>query len=161
MAANSDRMERYLQHRISGNDPVSSAQLAGYSASNIKATASRLEQREDVRTALRVAKRGAGKRAPLLKATLLDDDPDSSGDSNRLEPWKLKPHYANPLDLLRDVMNNPKAPGGLRIQCAKDALPYCHARKESSKKDEKQEAAEKAAKSNVFAGQVTPMRKAA
>ena len=57
----------------------------------------------------------------------------------------MKPKYDTPLDLLRDVWNNPDAPKSLRYQAAKDALPYCHARKEGGKKDEAAKESKKAA----------------
>lgn len=61
--------------------------------------------------------------------------------------WALKEHYDSPLELLIDVMNNGQAPAGLRIQCAKDALPYCHAKKsDGGKKDLAHDAAVRALK---------------
>lgn len=57
----------------------------------------------------------------------------------------MKDRYSTPLDLMLDVMNNPDAPKSLRYQAAKDALPYCHPRKEGGKKDEAKERAKKAA----------------
>lgn len=141
-----NKVPAYIELRVSGLAPLDAAIAAGYAQSGIRVTASRLEQREDVRQALRVAKRGATKAKPLhpLKSPVsnrhhrsVDDEPrHGDGPKSPLDPWRLKDRYTSPLDLMLDVMNNPEAPGGLRIQCAKDAMPYCHARKEGGKKDD-------------------------
>ena len=72
----------------------------------------------------------------------------SSDDSDSVEigKWALKDKYNSPLELMLDVMNNPAAPKALRYTAAKDALPYCHARKEGGKKDERADRADKAGK---------------
>lgn len=176
MTPQTSKIGAYIEQRLHGIDPQQAARLAGYSEANVKATASRLEARDDVRSALRRAKRegvtlgrvviaASKKRSGVKKRgglnVVLDDDPDSSGDSNRPEPWALKDSYDSPLSLLLDVMNNKKAPGGVRIQCAKDAMPYCHARKEGTKGDEKAKNAKEAG--NGYQPQARPshLRRAA
>lgn len=154
------KIDSYIAHRIAGSDPTMAARLAGYSEGpGLKVAASRNETRADVREAIRKAKKqgaalgravtgkpsrktvAARGRPSLLTSTLLDNDPD-----NPLEPWKLKDSYkGDPLALLLNVMDNPKAPAGLRIQCAKDAMPYIHARKEGTKGDQKKKASAEAA----------------
>src|ERR1700750_2448417 len=137
----------YIDHRTQGVDAHARALAAGYSVAGLAQTVSRLEARDDVKAALRAAKRAATKSKPLRPLTSptskrqhrsVDDQPrhGEGPDKNPLDPWRLKDRYSSPLDLMLDVMNNPSAPGGLRIQCAKDAMPYCHARKEGGKKDD-------------------------
>lgn len=160
MADTSSKIAVYIQHRIEGADPQTAARLAGYAGGpSLAVAASRNETRADVRNAIRRAKRNAAPSVATRRRRP-DDEDEQSETEKKLEPWKLRDHYANPLDLLRDVMNNPKAPGGLRIQCAKDALPYCHARKESSKKQEEKDNAKETGKSK-FPTMPTPLRRAA
>lgn len=152
-----NKIAAYIAQRISGLPPQEAGIAAGYALSGIRVTVSRHESREDVRAALRKAKRGNAAASVATRRRRPDEEEDVP---EQLQPWKLRDHYANPLDLLRDVMNNPKAPGGLRIQCAKDALPYCHARKESSKKQEEKDIAKETGKSK-FPTMPTPLRRAA
>ena len=120
----------YISHRVNGAAPSQAATLAGYSARGINQTASRLEAREDVMRAVRGESREEEAEEPQTNTA-----------------WALKEHYDSPLELLIDVMNNGQAPAGLRIQCAKDALPYCHAKKsEGGKKDLAHDAAVRALK---------------
>lgn len=155
------KIQGYIEQRVAGVDALNACLAAGYSQAGISVTMARLESREDVREAIRAAKRGSkSKQLQPLKSPTSKRQYRSVADEPRhgdgpakdpLDPWRLKDHYDSPLELLRDVMNNPQAPGGLRIQCAKDALPYCHARKEGGKKDdEKSRAKETAAGGSKF-----------
>lgn len=163
MSHPSNKIPAYIQGRIQGLAPSEAALAAGYAITGLKVTTSRLEAREDVRMGVRKGKRGAKVviAPPKSKRRNVTEDDDIT--PAELEPWKLKDKYTEPLDLLMDVMNNPKAPGGLRIQCAKDALPYRHARKESSKKQENDEAAKHAAKKSRYGATNAPshLRRAA
>lgn len=161
------KVPAYIDQRIAGLAPQDAALAAGYAQSGIRVTASRLEQREDVRLALRVAKRGATKSKPLrpLKEpagkrqyrSVADEPRHGDGpEKNPLDPWRLKDRYSSPLDLMLDVMNNPEAPGGLRIQCAKDAMPYCHARKEGGKKEDDKNRANETNKKSKFGTVAAP-----
>ena len=126
---NKDMINAYISHRVNGAAPSQAAMLAGYSARGINQTASRLEAREDVMRAVR------------------GDAPEDETSPQENTAWALKEHYDSPLELLLDVMNNGQAPAGLRIQCAKDAMPYCHAKKsEGGKKDLAHDAAVRALK---------------
>ena len=126
---NKDMINAYISHRVNGAAPSQAATLAGYSARGINQTASRLEAREDVMRAVRGESREEA------------EEPQTNTS------WALKEHYDSPLELLIDVMNNGQAPAGLRIQCAKDALPYCHAKKsDGGKKDLAHDAAVRALK---------------
>ena len=129
---NKDMINAYISHRVNGAAPSQAATLAGYSARGINQTASRLEAREDVMRAVRGEPR---------------EEADEPGEPQANTAWALKEHYDSPLELLLDVMNNGQAPAGLRIQCAKDAMPYCHAKKsEGGKKDLAHDAAVRALK---------------
>jgi phage terminase small subunit len=126
------KMQAYAAARAQGLRPLDAAAHAGYSGSGIKVTTSRIEARVDVQAEIKRLKKGG----ITVTAPKGDDDMDK---------WGMRDAYANPLELMLDVMNNPKAPKSLRYQAAKDALPYCHPRKEGGKKEEKTERAEKAA----------------
>jgi phage terminase small subunit len=164
MSTFTSKMLAYCQHRADGLTVGDAARAAGYLPSSAAVTASRLEPRADVQAEIKRLKRqGKSKAAPAAVGG--DSLPDRH--VSPLAPWGLKDKYSDPLSLLLDVSNNPKAPIGIRIQCAKDALPYCHARVgESGKKQKAQEAAENAAggsrsKKSRFATQPTPLRRVA
>ena len=123
------KMQAYAEGRANGMEPRAAAAHAGYSGAGVKVVTCRLEQRDDVKKEIQRLRKGG-------EAPSHDDDP---------EAWAMKDRYGSPLELFLDVMNNPKAPKSLRHQAAKDAAPYCHARKEGGKKDEKDKAAKKAA----------------
>ncbi len=155
------KIQDYIDQRVAGVDALNACLAAGYSQAGISVTMARLESREDVRQAIRAAKRGVGKSKPLrpLKSPTskreyrsVDDEPrhGDGPDKNPLDPWRLKDRYQSPLELLLDVMNNRDAPGGLRIQCAKDAMPYCHARKEGGKKDDEKNRAKSTNSTSKF-----------
>ena len=126
------KMQRYAEARAHGLEPLAAAAQADYCGPGIKVTTSRLEKRADVQNEIRRLRKG-GKGVDT-----------SETDTGELDKWALRDSYDSPLELLLDVVNNPKAPKSLRYQAAKDALPYCHARKEGGKKDEKEQAAKKA-----------------
>lgn len=128
------KMQAYAEARAQGLEPLIAGAHAGYSGSGMAVSLSRIEARADVKAEIRRLKKGGGVEAK----------PEVEADLG--EPWKMKDKYPNPLALMEDVMNNPLAPKSLRYQAAKDALPYCHARKEGGKKDEKDEAAKAAGK---------------
>lgn len=127
------KMQAYVEARAAGLTPRDAAAHAGYEMAGVAVTVSRLESRADVQAEIERLKR-AGERG------------DSAG-SPELErgKWAMRDHYSSPLELLLDVMNNPQAPTSVRYQAAKDALPYCHPRKEAGKKEEAKERAKKAA----------------
>lgn len=129
------KMQAYAEARAAGLAPRDAAAHAGYEMAGVAVTVSRMERRADVQAEIKRLKRGS-KRATT-----------SETDSPEVErgKWAMRDHYSSPLDLMLDVMNNPQAPTSVRYQAAKDALPYCHPRKEGGKKDEAKERAKKAA----------------
>lgn len=127
------KMQAYAEARAAGLAPKDAAAHAGYEMAGVAVTVSRMERRADVQAEIkRLSRAGKG-----------EDSSDSPEDERG--KWAMRDHYSSPLDLMLDVMNNPQAPNGVRYQAAKDALPYCHPRKEGGKKDEAKERAKKAA----------------
>ena len=125
------KMQAYAEARAQGLRPLDAGAMAGYSGAGVKVTISRMEKRDDVKAEIKRLARGG-------KA-------EKRGEENgTLDKWSMQDRYSNPLELMLDVMNNPEAPKSLRYQAAKDALPYCHPRKEGGKKDEAKERATKA-----------------
>ena len=130
------KMQKYAEARAQGLSPQDAGRDAGYSGSGLAVTVSRIEKRDDVRSEIKRLKNG-GKPEP---------------EADTIDSWAMKDHYDSPLALLVDVMNNPKAPKGIRYQAAKDALPYKHARVEGGKKEEKDEKAKRAVKGKFQPG---------
>jgi hypothetical protein len=124
------KMQAYAEARAQGLSPADAAAHADYSGSASRVTVSRIEARADVQAEIGRLKHGGV-------------DKGEGGESGG---WQMKDRYASPLDLLEDVWNNPQAPKSLRYQAAKDALPYCHPRKDAGKKEDKEKAAKEAAK---------------
>ena len=122
------KQRAFVELKAAGVRNEEAAKRAGYSANSAAVTATGLMKRADIKEAI----------AALANN---DDSPVETASSE----WSMKPKYDTPLDLLRDVWNNPDAPKTLRYQAAKDALPYCHARKEGGKKDEAAKESKKAA----------------
>ena len=124
------KMQKYAEGRANGLAPKDAARMAGYAeGGSLKVAVSRMEARADVKAEVDRLRKQSGAAEP---------------DEGR-EQWGLKDHYDSPLELMLDVMNNPLAPVSARYGAAKDALPYCHARKEGGKKDEAAKESKKAA----------------
>lgn len=119
----------FAQAKAAGATHKDAATQAGYASASAAVTATKLMAREDVRAEIDRLRNGAGE-VPLEDA---------------VDSWQMKDSYDSPLALLEDLYNNPKAPKSLRYQAAKDALPYCHARKEGGKKEEAAKESKKAA----------------
>lgn len=122
------KQRAFVELKAAGVRNEEAAKRAGYSANGAAVTATGLMKRADIKEA--------------IAALANNDDSAIAAASNE---WSMKPKYDTPLDLLRDVWNNPDAPKTLRYQAAKDALPYCHARKEGGKKEEAAKESKKAA----------------
>jgi len=137
-----DKQQAFIDFKVAGATQEEAAASAGYARSSASVTGSKLMKRSDIRNAVAKGKREIGGLKPLGRPRVIKDEPDDDDAvPEALKLWALKDRYSSPLELLIDVMNNKKAPGGLRIQCAKDAMPYCHARKEGSKKQDDKDAA--------------------
>lgn len=126
------KMQAYAAARAQGLKPADAAAHADYSGSASRVTVSRIEARADVQAEIRRLRKEGG---------VADSQEAVSGDP---DTWQMKDEYDSPLALLQDIYNNPRAPKSLRYQAAKDALPYCHARKEGGKKEADAKAAKAA-----------------
>jgi phage terminase small subunit len=131
---------RYALARANGVPPREAAISVGFAANSAHVTASRLDQRDDIRKAIAKYRR-SGK-----------SDIDTTADDSKESPKSyLKPRYDTPLALLEDLMNNAKAPDGVRIEAAKLALPYRHGKvAEGGKKEKAENDAKKGAKQGKF-----------
>ena len=130
------KIQAYAENRAAGMAPRDAAIHAGYPQNSVHVTTSRHESRADVKAEIERLKKAESETFSV------DNDPTSQ--------WKMKDRYDSPLDLMKDVMNNPEAPKTLRYQAAKDALPYCHARKEGGKKEEIANTAKKTSKAGRY-----------
>ena len=144
------KLQAYAEARAQGLKPIDAAAQAGYAPGpSMKVCASIAEKRADVQAEILRLKRG-GKT---------EGAEDEGVEEAGRDAWKMKDSYKSPLDLLRDVWNNPQAPKALRYQAAKDALPYCHARMEGGKKKDAEETArEKSNPGNKYAPGTQPTR---
>ena len=122
------KQRAFVELKAAGVRNEEAAKRAGYAANSAAVTATGLMKRADIKEAI----------------AALANNGDSPIETASNE-WSMKSKYDTPLDLLRDVWNNPDAPKTLRYQAAKDALPYCHARKEGGKKEEAAKESKKAA----------------
>lgn len=139
---------RFVQAKASGLKDREAAIHAGYAAKSAASTASRLMGRADIRAAIKQAKGNPD-------AAIVDEVAEAGSDNVKSY---LKAKYKSSLELLRDVYNNPKAPVGIRIECAKIALPYEHGRiGEQGKKEAAQKKAEEVA-TGRFAARRRPGR---
>lgn len=122
------KMRKYCELRAVGVTPQNAVLGAGYTPNNADVRAAQLEARADVRETIAEIQSGGPADAAPERETF------------------LKPKYANPLELFLHLMNNPAAPDSLRLQAAKDAMPYCHGKiGEGGKKEKEKENAERAA----------------
>lgn len=82
-------------------------------------------------------------RLPNIKAAIKAATKSVSVDTGAGTQSMLRDHYDTPLDFMADVMNNEKLPIGMRMEAAKQMLPYQHAR--MGEKGKKESAKERAA----------------
>ena len=127
------KQRAFVELKAAGVRNEEAAKRAGYAANSAAVTATGLMKRADIKGAI----------------AALANNGDSPIETASNE-WSMKSKYDTPLDLLRDVWNNPDAPKTLRYQAAKDALPYCHARKEGGKREEQAKKSAETAKVTKF-----------
>lgn len=142
--------EKYAQARALGVGGRDAAISAGYAPAGAHVTASRLEARQDVQKAIAKFKRNG-----------VSDTGSAESDAKVPRKSILKRSYASPLALMEDVMNNPDAPDSVRIEAAKQAMPYRHGKiSEAGKKENAEARAKTGAKSGRFATKRGPGRPA-
>lgn len=114
----------YIAARAEGLKGREAAIAAGYSPAGADVQASTLNRNETIRKAIAAAKR---KAVPRSK---------SNRDGDEDKP-RMKASYPSSLELLRGVYNNDRMPDSVRIDAAKAALPFEHARLSDAGKKEK------------------------
>lgn len=125
MAKLTEKQAKFVQGKLAGLNGVAAAIAAGYSPAGAKVAAANLAKLPHVKAALRA---GKGKVDPAASDL----------------QFGMRDNYESGLALLQHAYNNPKLPLGLRVDCAKQALPYESAKiGETGKKDKaKKRAAE-------------------
>jgi phage terminase small subunit len=128
-----EMQQSYVTNRAAGLRQREAAVAAGYSATTADKQASALERREDIKKGIAKAKRamrGDGVTVPK------DDELTERQKAQQMPRAK----YTDPVDFLTDMMNHKHMPAAMRLDAAKQLLPYKHARiaekgKKESKKD--------------------------
>lgn len=123
-----EKQQAFIANKASGVSNRDAAMAAGYSMASADVRAAELMRRPEVKAAIRAAKTGPGVDA---KSTM---------------PRK---HYDDPKTFLQDVMNNAQLPIGMRVEAAKQLLPYEHARMGEIGKKEKAKESARAIASNA------------
>lgn len=128
--------QAYIAARIDGLPPTRAAIHAGYAKTSAQSTSSRLEQRTDIKKAIKEGRRKVGRAKDHAKSDL---------DINDDKP-RLKDKYECSLAFMRDAMNNPRLSDSVRFEAAKQLLPYEHGRigekgKKETQKDRAKEVA--------------------
>lgn len=141
-----NKQKAFAEAYAAGVDRIDAAIAAGYSKSGAPATASQLLARADVKAHIKRLKSGK-------------DDPSADDDAADEQRSYLADKYKDPLSFMLALMNNPKAPAGVRYAAAKDALPYMHGRiGEQGKKEKAAEASKKVAAGGRFGVPKAPVK---
>lgn len=129
-----DKKRRFADALMSGASNRDAAIAAGYSEKTAAQAGSRLAKDPDVLA--HIERKGA---IQVAKEEAKDKGVKFNIDS-------LSKMYSDPKDFLSAVMNDVGEDVKLRVDAAKSLMPYVHAKPgEKGKKQERQEAAEKAA----------------
>lgn len=140
-----EQKRRYAEARLSGEGKKQAAIIAGCPVKTASQAASRLEKDPEVQAAMgRALVVNSARKAEQPKADPAPYIPASADD---------------PMDFLRSVMSDLVADPKLRIDAAKALLPYVHGKiGEGGKKDQKVDAAKKAAATGRFRSGAPPLR---
>lgn len=111
MPAFTEKQKSYIEARRAGLKPNAAAIEAGYSTASAERVAISFEKRPDFQRAIKKTRNSVGSPGVL---------------SSEVADSYLHDHYDTPLDLFLHLMNEPKAPKGLRIEAAKIAAPFVH-----------------------------------
>ena len=135
------KQQGFVTGKLNGLPHREAAIHAGYAASSAEQTATKLMKHPAIKAALRKAKRQAERQREM------DDDLDGIGESAQLEKGKMpREVYVDPKDFLLDTMNLQTLPHAVRMDAAKQLMPFMHAKvAEKGKKESKREAAERIA----------------
>lgn len=141
MAGITAKQQKFIEAKASGLSNRAAGLLAGYTIATVDQAVSRLAARADIKKAIAVVKRSATVEGKVQATKYVKD------------------HYDSPLDILNDVMNCPELPLGLRIEAAKQMLPYKCARiGEKGKKEKKQDEAHQVVGRGKFGSKAPPTR---
>lgn len=113
------KQRAFAENVAQGMKGRQAAQHAGYSHSGIDQQAHALSQHSGVKAEIRALRR---QREIQGKGKQTDNGAPADGSPRML------PKYASSLALLQHTYNNPKMADSVRIEAAKQALPYEHAR---------------------------------
>lgn len=134
-----EKQQAFAVNKAAGVKNREAAIAAGYASSSADVTAAKLMIRDDIKAAIKAAKSSSAK---------------PEGVTINAMPRK---HYADPMTFLEDVMNGPAFPVALRVDAAKQLLPYKHARMgEQGKKEKQKERAEALTRTPRFATSKPP-----
>lgn len=98
---------QFVTNKSAGVPNLEAAEAAGYSVRSADVTAGKLMMRPDIQAAIKAAA--------------------SEGITTNNDPMPHK-HYADPMHFLEDGMNQAKMPLAMRVDTARQLLPYKHAR---------------------------------
>lgn len=138
------KQQAFATNIVNGMSGKKAAIAAGYSLNGAEANAAALRKHPGVMAAIRALKRDG--MTPIQRAIDTHSGARSAGRPRSDEEPRMLPQYASSLELLRHTYNNPKMTDAIRIDAAKTALPFEHARiAEKGKKDSAKDAAAKIA----------------
>ena len=154
------KQQKYAENRAAGLPMKEAGLAAGYAAGGIDQAVSTLEKRADIQQAITRFRDAAAvqpKRGKSKQARTFDDYKAGLVQEGEENDEYLRASYDSPLDMFLHLMNEPKAPRGIRIQAAKDALPYVHGKIESDKTGKKGQK-DRDAKETATTGSFVPRR---
>lgn len=140
MSKLTDRQQRFVANKAAGVKNREAAIAAGYSRNTADVQASNLLRRPAIKAAITSAQ-AAGAASPRGSVEVMP-----------------RSHYADPMAFLEDVMNHELLPVALRIDAAKQLLPYKHGRiGEKGKKEQAKERAHEIVSRPRFSPKAPPM----
>ncbi len=98
-----EKQRQFVTNKAAGVPNREAAEAAGYSVRSADVTAGKLMMRPDIQAAIKAAA--------------------SVGITTNNDPMPRK-HYADPMHFLEDVMNQAKMPLAMRVDAARQLLPY-------------------------------------
>lgn len=135
-----EKQQKFAINKAAGVKNREAAIAAGYAANNADVQAARMMQREDIKAAIKSAKAVGARPEGVAIA----------------DPMPRK-RYADPMTFLEDVMNHVQMPIALRVDAAKQLLPYKHARVgELGKKEKAKDRAEALTRKSRFGPSAPP-----
>lgn len=139
---------------MSGSNQTASAIKAGYSEKSARSKGSQLANDPEV---IAFIERKKNEKVEVDDVPVYRRNVDTPTVNNPEEKTPSGPLYEDPLDFLKDLMNNSKQDIDVRKDAAKAMLPYMHPKKgEVGKKDARNSAAKVAATASKFGALAAP-----